>query len=104
VTRPQVLPGPSRGRVPGAAPGPDIVERWEQQLSTVVGLDDAEILILRAALADFCAEHGVTPQQLCDRWREFPELTARRNPRRGRRPRLAVESFLVHSGVNLFGS
>ena len=80
------------------------MEHWEQQLRDGMGLDDAEILLLRAALADFCDEHGVTPQELCERWADFPELTARRNPYGGGRPRLVVESFLVHCGVNLFGA
>jgi hypothetical protein len=69
-----------------------------------MGLDDAEILVLRAALADFCDEHGVTPLELCERWAEFPELTAPRNPSAGDRPRLVVESFLVNCGVNLFSA
>lgn len=81
-----------------------LVAYWEQQLRDTVGLDEAEVLVLRAALLDFCDEHGVTPGQLCERWQDFPELTARRNPDAGRRPRLAVESFLVHNGVNLFGA
>ncbi|MFC5177166.1 hypothetical protein [Nocardioides taihuensis] len=104
MTGPQVLPGPSRGRVSGAGSGADLVKRWEQQLRDGMGLDDAEIVVLRAALADFCDEHGVTPLELCERWAEFPELTAPRNPYGGDRPRLVVESFLVTSGVNLFGA
>ena len=44
---------------------------------------------------------GMTEEEILQ---DFPELTARRNPDAGRRPRLAVESFLVHNGVNLFGA
>lgn len=56
----------------------------------------------RASLLRFCATHDTDPDTLLARWQEYPDLTLRR--RHGSAPpQLAVESFLVHNGVNVFG-
>jgi hypothetical protein len=83
------------------APGP--VERWRVGLASVVGLDPAEIEARHDALVGFCRRHRVTPQDVLRTWQSFPELTVRRRPGAVEAPDLAVESFLVHNGINVFG-
>jgi len=82
----------------------DVVALWEQALREVVGLDDEEIEANLASLRQFCRNHRTEPAYLVTHWQEFPELTTRRDGRAtGHRPLPAIESFLIHNGVNVFG-
>jgi hypothetical protein len=80
------------------------VQRWQEQLAARIGMSEAEIATLRAALEVFCLRHAVSPEHVLQRWESFPELTVRRRPGAVESPNLAVESFLVHNGVNVFGN
>lgn len=81
----------------------DPVARWQDQLRKQVGMTDPERNRLRAGLDAYCVQHGVTPEQLLAQWQTHPELTVRRRPKASESPNLAVESFLVHNGINVFG-
>jgi hypothetical protein len=81
----------------------DVIERWLLSLKVRVGPDDAEAAALVAALHDFCDRNGLTPEEVLVHWEEFPELCVRQHPNNGAFPNLAVESFLIHNGVNVFG-
>lgn len=88
---------------PADAGAPDPVERWQRRLSRHVGMSEPERRALRAGLDEFCSRHGVDPATLLLKWETYPELTVRRRPRCGEPANLAVESFLIHNGVNVFG-
>ncbi len=77
--------------------------RWTSQLATRVGMTSGEIERLRAGLDDFCASHHTDPDTLLRTWLDYEELTVRRRHDPGAVPNLAVESFLIHNGVNVFG-
>lgn len=79
------------------------VERWQERLAERVGMGAAERARLRAGLLEFCARYDVTPSALLATWCDYPELTIRRRPGAVAAPNLAVESFLIHNGVNVFG-
>ncbi len=79
------------------------VEAWLARLDTRVGMTAAERDHLLAGLEAFCARHAIDPDSLVAHWRDYPQLTIRRRPDAVDAPDLAVESFLVHSGVNVFG-
>ena len=79
------------------------VEKWMRLLGSRVGMSAAEIADLHRELLTFCAEHQVGPDALLEKWLDYPELTARRRQDAGTPPNLAVESFLIHNGVNVFG-
>ena len=79
------------------------VRRWQELLAARIGRSDAEIATLVAGLELFCLRHAVSPEHVLNRWESFAELTVRRRPAAVESPNLAVESFLVHNGVNIFG-
>jgi hypothetical protein len=79
------------------------VRYWQEQLAARVGMPEAEIATLSAALEVFCLGYAVSPEHVLETWESFPELTVRRRPDAVESPNLAVESFLVHNGVNVFG-
>lgn len=81
----------------------DVVEHWQQRLAARVGMGAAERASLRERLLDWCDRHAVTPDLLVKTWSDYPQLTVRRRPEAVEVPDLAVESFLIHSGVNVFG-
>ncbi len=79
------------------------VSRWLSRLGSRIGMSDAEIAALHRELLVFCAEHQVDPEVLLEKWLDYPELTVRRRRDAATSPNLAVESFLIHNGVNVFG-
>lgn len=79
------------------------VTRWVELLSSRVGMSDEEIAGCHRDLLAFCAEHQVCPDALLERWLDYPELTVRRRPAAATAPNRAVESFLIHNGINVFG-
>ncbi len=79
------------------------VQRWTRQLADRVGMTGGEIDRLRAVLDAFCASHQTDPDTLLATWQDFSELTVRRRHDPAATPNLAVESFLIHNGVNVFG-
>jgi hypothetical protein len=81
----------------------DAVEWWTRQLACRVGLPPEEITVLETELGDFCRRRDVEPEELIEHWRRYPELSVRRNPLSHDAPQRAVESFLIHNGVNVFG-
>lgn len=87
----------------GPAPGLDLVERWQRRLASRVGMGPAEREGLRERLLAWCDRHAVTPDLLVKTWLDYPQLTVRRRPGASEVADLAVESFLIHSGVNVFG-
>jgi hypothetical protein len=82
---------------------PDCVHRWRAQLAERIGMGDAEIERQVAALAAYCTQHDVGPFTLLAAWEQRSELTVRRRPGAGEPANLAVASFLIHNGVNVFG-
>ncbi|MGQ0837494.1 hypothetical protein [Actinokineospora sp.] len=83
--------------------GVDPVARWQLRLAQRIGMGQAERNLLRAGLDQYCAGHQVSPEELLANWLDHPELTVRRRPGSTEQPNLAVESFLIHNGVNVFG-
>lgn len=81
----------------------DAVRCWQERLAARIGMSDAEIATLMAGLESFCLRYAVSPEHVLHRWESFAELTVRRRPAAVESPNLAVESFLVHNGVNIFG-
>ena len=81
----------------------DPVALWQDRLKTRVGMDDDERERLREWLLAFCTARDVAPEDLLARWQSYPELTVRRRPGATETPQPAVESFLIHNGVNVFG-
>lgn len=81
----------------------DPVAVWEAGLRKIVGMGEDEIDRHLAALDRFCTAHNVTPVDVVARWQDWPELTVRRSPQSSARPDKAVESFLIHNGINVFG-
>lgn len=81
----------------------DAVEHWQRQLAERIGMDADERARQRAGLDDYCTRHAVTPEELLATWLDRPDLTVRRRPGARTAPDLAVESFLIHNGVNVFG-
>lgn len=81
----------------------DAIERWQRQLAARVGMGPAERSALREQLLVWCDRHEVTPDLLVKTWLDYPQLTVRRRPSAVEAPELAVESFLIHNGVNVFG-
>ena len=79
------------------------VQRWTRQLAGRVGMTSEEIGRLRAGLDEFCVRHQTDPDTLLATWLDFSELTVRRRPDPGATPNQAVESFLIHNGINVFG-
>lgn len=79
------------------------VARWQAALAGTVGLEELERRTRLAELGDFCLKHSVSPSALVGTWQEYPELTVRRRPGAVEPPNLAVESFLIHNGVMVFG-
>lgn len=58
------------------------------------------------ALTAYCSRHGTTPAQLLESWESHADLRIRREfPGVAVRDPvvLAVESFLVHNGINIHG-
>lgn len=62
-----------------------------------------EIADMHAALIEFCVRHEVDPDTVLANWLDYPELTVRRRHDAGSAPNRAVESFLIHNGINIFG-
>lgn len=87
----------------GEHAGSPAVARWLELLAARVGMSAPEIAARRRDLLAFCEVRKVAPEELLARWAEFPELTVRRDPAAAAAPNLAVESFLIHNGVNVFG-
>jgi hypothetical protein len=81
----------------------DTFARWHAQLRHRVGLSDAEIVARQRAFDAFCTRHDVTPAELLATWQSYPQLTVRRRFGATDVPDIAVESFLIHSGINVFG-
>ena len=81
----------------------DVVAHWRRSLRTRVGMSEREIEASYDALMTFCRHHATTPAQLVQTWRQFPELTVRRRRDDTVTAPLAVESFLIHNGVNVLG-
>jgi len=81
----------------------DPVARWQVRLRDHVGMSERERLTAHGLLLKYCETHHVTPVELLARWEEFPDLLARRRPPGNGTPLVAVESFLIHNGVNVFG-
>ncbi len=79
----------------------DPVAVWQERLKTRVGLDDGARARLRNQLLTFCAVRGLRPAELLERWEEHPELTVRRRPGATEQPDPAVESFLLHNGIEI---
>lgn len=80
----------------------DPVALWQERLKTRVGVDDDERSRMRDQLLTFCAIRGLRPAVLLTTWEEHDELTVRqRRPGANERPEPAVESFLIHNGINL---
>ena len=79
----------------------DPVALWQERLKTQVRVDDAERSRMRDQLLTFCAIRGLRPAVLLTTWEEHAELTVRRSPGADERPEPAVESFLIHNGINL---
>lgn len=75
-----------------------------RQLAARVGVDEIEAKRLLDALLAFCERHGTDPDRLLAEWESYPQLTVRRRPGAVEPPEPAVESFLIHNGVNLFGA
>lgn len=88
---------------PAVDAGIDPVERWQRRLRDRSGLGSAECARLSAGLAEYCARRQVSPAALLATWMDFPDLLVRRTPGSATAPNLAVESFLIHNGVNVFG-
>lgn len=88
---------------PAIPDGPHCVYRWRRLLAERVGLSEPVIAERVAQLEKYCAEHGITPAKLLWSWEERLDLTLRRRPGATGMPNLAVESFLIHNGVNVFG-
>lgn len=74
---------------------------WLEQLKSRSGVDDRERGRMRARLLTFCAIRGVSPAELLTTWEQHPELTARRRPGADERAEPAVESFLIHNGIDV---
>lgn len=83
--------------------GEHCVHRWRHELATRVGLSEAEIEAMVAQLEQYCDRHGVVASRLLWSWDERVDLTLRRRLGSTGTPNLAVESFLIHNGVNVFG-
>ena len=81
----------------------EAVARWRRQLREQVGVDEGEVAARCDDLAQFCHARAISPAELLRRWQDFPELLVRRQPCQETLPHLAVESFLIHNGVNVFG-
>lgn len=77
------------------------VDRWQQQLAERVGLGEIEITRLLDGLLGFCELNATDPDALVTTWQDHPSLMVRR--RGSGEPNLAVESFLIHNGINVFG-
>lgn len=82
---------------------PHSVYRWRLELAKRVGLSEQEIAERVGQLEEYCATHGITPDSLLRSWDERDDLTIRRRSGATEVPNLAVESFLIHNGVNIFG-
>ncbi|HEX6359604.1 hypothetical protein [Actinophytocola sp.] len=87
----------------GSGGDADLVRRWLSALSERVGVPDEIIVRYHAELVTFCRARAITPAVLLRTWQDFPELTVRRRPDACEEPRLGLESFLIHNGVNIFG-
>jgi hypothetical protein len=83
------------------------VERWRDGLLHLIGCTAEEVAEKVKLLFEFCAEHQVCPERLIDQCRHGPDRMARRasylNAARRTKMNLAVQSFLVHNGINVFG-
>lgn len=79
------------------------VDRWQRGLADRVGMDEVEIKQLHDALLVFCRRHDTDPDAVLANWQDYPQLMLRRRPVPGLEPDLAVESFLIHNGVMVFG-
>ena len=77
------------------------VALWLEELRSRAGVDEGECGRMRSLLLTFCAVRGVSPAELLATWEEHPELTARRRPGAVERPEPAVESFLLHNGIDV---
>jgi hypothetical protein len=80
----------------------DPVADWQRRLAERIGMTGAERSRLLDGLTAFCSRHGTDPVALLAGWAGYPELTVRRRGGGGA-ANLAVESFLIHNGVNVFG-
>lgn len=79
------------------------VDRWVSELRNRIGLSENEIEQRLSALDAFCVRHDVSAEILVASWQDYKELTVRRRQDRFQSRDLAVESFLIHNGVNVFG-
>ena len=83
------------------------VERWRRELLHLTGCSPGEVADRVGVLLKFCAACSVSPEDMIDQCRHGPERSARLNlylrAARGSGASLVVQSFLVHSGVNIFG-
>jgi hypothetical protein len=83
------------------------IRLWSVRLSEVVGCSAAEIAAKVGSLLEFCAGQGISPERLIDECRVGPERIARRIfylDAAARTPSsLAVQSFMIHNGINVFG-
>lgn len=78
-------------------------EIWLRRLAERIGVDEVDRKHLLDGLLAFCERHGTDPDTLLATWEDYEELTVRRRPGAAQAPDLAVESFLIHNGVNVFG-
>ncbi len=98
------MPPSRRGPDRGESEGP--VDLWLRRLAQRLGLPPEECERRRAILLSFCAERGMGPSDLLDRWLADPDLARRRTKpglTRADARLLVVESFLIHNGINIFG-
>lgn len=83
------------------------IERWRRGLLHVTGLTPAETEARLDTLLQFCAVQGVSPETIADECRRGPHKMARRefylNTAQNTTANRAIQSFLVHNGVNIFG-
>lgn len=82
---------------------PYCLYQWKQALEHRVGMSAPEIARRVDELQEYCDRAGITPAKLLWSWEERYDVTARRRPDATERPDKAVESFLIHNGVNVFG-
>lgn len=83
------------------------IERWCNGLLHITRCAQNEVTEKVELLLQFCAEHQVSPERLINECRCGPDRLEKRtfylNAVRRTKMNLAVQSFLVHNGINVFG-